>query len=63
MKSNESDNLRSSLEGGKLTSGEPDAVKVASPVRRGVWRDVLRQTRSVLTLRLISPGSVGLQNY
>jgi hypothetical protein len=35
MKSNESDNLRSNLEGGKLTSGEPGAVKVARRVRRG----------------------------
>jgi hypothetical protein len=42
MKSNESDNLRSNLEGGKLTSGEPDAVKVASPVRRREWGNVLK---------------------
>jgi len=35
MKSNESDEPRSNLGQGMLTSGEPDAVKVASPVRRG----------------------------
>jgi hypothetical protein len=40
MKSNESDKLRSNPEGGKLASGEPDAVKVASPVRRREWGDV-----------------------
>ena len=40
MKSNESDKLRSNPEGGKLTSGEPDAVKVARPVRRREWGNV-----------------------
>jgi hypothetical protein len=35
MKSNESDNPRSNPEGGKLTSGEPDAVKVCA-AERGV---------------------------
>jgi hypothetical protein len=42
MKSNESDNLRSNPEDGRLASGEPDAVKVARPVRRREWRDVLK---------------------
>ena len=37
VKSNEDDKLKSNPEGGKLTSGEPDAVKVASPVRRREW--------------------------
>ena len=41
MKSNESDNLRSNLECGMSARGEPDAVKAASPVRRGEWRNVL----------------------
>jgi hypothetical protein len=35
MKSNENDKLRSNPEGGKLASGEPDAVKVARPVLQG----------------------------
>jgi hypothetical protein len=42
MKSKESDNFRSNPESGKLTSGEPDAVKVASPVRRREWGNVLK---------------------
>jgi hypothetical protein len=37
MKSKERDNFRSNPEGGKLISGEPDAVKVARPVRRREW--------------------------
>jgi hypothetical protein len=37
MKSKESHDFRSNPECGKLTSGEPDAVKVASPVRRREW--------------------------
>jgi hypothetical protein len=49
MKSNESDNLRSNLEGGKLTSGEPDAVKVASPVRRREWGNVRKQRALLLS--------------
>jgi hypothetical protein len=38
MKSKESNELGSNTEGGMLIPGEPDAVKVASPVRRGEWR-------------------------
>jgi hypothetical protein len=40
MKSNESDNLRSNPEDGRLASGEPDAVKVARPVRRRLRHEV-----------------------
>jgi hypothetical protein len=40
VKSNESDKIRSNPEGGKLASGEPDALKGASPVRRREWGDV-----------------------
>jgi len=35
VKSNEGDKPKGNLGDGKLISGEPDAVKVASPVRRG----------------------------
>src|SRR2546425_9700770 len=35
MKSNETNKPKSNLGGGTLISGEPDAVKVARPVRRG----------------------------
>ena len=37
MKSNGSDKFGSNPEGEKLTSGEPDALKGASPVRRREW--------------------------
>jgi excisionase family DNA binding protein len=40
MKSNESDNSKSNLGSGMLIPGEPGAVKVARPVRRGEWRNV-----------------------
>jgi hypothetical protein len=40
MKSNESDNAKSNLGSGMLIPGEPDAVKVARPVRKGEWRNV-----------------------
>ena len=40
MKSKESDNLKSNLEGEKLTFGEPDALKGASPVRGGGRRNL-----------------------
>jgi hypothetical protein len=40
VKSNESDKIRSNPEGGKLASGEPDALKGASPVRRRLRHEV-----------------------
>ncbi len=51
MNSNDDDNLRGNSEGGKLTLGEPGAVKVARPVRKGGCRNVQKVTRYVPTLR------------
>jgi hypothetical protein len=36
------DNLRGNPEGGMSTLGEPDAVKIARPVRRREWGNVLK---------------------
>jgi hypothetical protein len=44
VKSNEDDNLRSNPEGGKLASGEPDAVKVCAA---GRGTESLTQSREV----------------
>jgi len=40
MKSKESDNLDGNAKDGMLIPGEPDAVKVARPVRKGEWGNV-----------------------
>jgi hypothetical protein len=42
------DKFRSNPEGGKSTSGEPDAVKVARPVRRREWGNVSKDKRALL---------------
>jgi hypothetical protein len=44
MKSNKNDEPTSNPGQGTLTSGEPDAVKVARPVRRGECGDVPLET-------------------
>lgn len=51
MKSKESNNVKSNPDSGKLDSGEPDAVKVARPVREGgrEKRALLRENQSLMS--------------
>jgi hypothetical protein len=51
LKSKSDDKHRGNSEGGRWFSGEPDAVKVARPVRRGVW--LRRVTASLNCIRRI----------